>query len=101
MGSEYATDPSSPLATRAIDEGSLHRSSSAVGNFLSPRGASSDGRRSASQVRDGSLGHEGRARRRGGAKGLVRVAVDGFRAWVGETGELVGLWRDEARARRW
>lgn len=34
-----------------------------------------------------------------GGKGLVRVAVDGVREWVGETGEVMGFWRGD-RARR-
>lgn len=71
-----------------------------MGAMLSPRSASSrgDGERSSSQVRDGSLGLDsGRRGRKRGAKGLVRVAVDGVREWVGETGEALGLWR----TRRW
>ena len=103
MGSEYATDPSSPLATPT----SALRSPSAlglgkVGAMLSPRSASASGsgQRSPSAVRDGSLGLDSGRRRRRGAKGLVRVAVDGVREWVGETGEALGLWQGE-RTRRW
>lgn len=40
-------------------------------------------------------GGDGRARRK---KGLVKAAVDWVVEWVGETGELLGLWRgDKAR----
>ena len=45
------------------------------------------------------LGHSGNRREKKGAKGLVRVAVDGVREWVGETGEAMGFWRGD-RARR-
>lgn len=74
-----------------------------MGSMLSPRSASTSGGgiRSPSAVREGSLGLDsGRRGRKRGAKGLVRVAVDGVREWVGETGEALGLWRGE-RARRW
>ncbi|CAF9923215.1 MAG: hypothetical protein GOMPHAMPRED_002773 [Gomphillus americanus] len=99
MGSEYATDPTSPLVATPA------RSSSAFGSMgamLSPRSASArgDGQRSPSAVRDGSLGYEeSKRRRRGGAKGLAKVVVDGVRGWVGETGETMGLWKGE-RTRR-
>lgn len=65
-----------------------------MAGMLSPRGISGGGSRSPSAVRGGSLGYgaERRGRRRG-AKGLVRVAVDGVREWVGETGELMGFWK--------
>ena len=104
MGSEYATDPNSPLATPS----SVIRSPSSLGlptmsAMLSPRSpsASGSGQRSPSAVRGGSLGlDDGRRKRRGGAKGLVRVAVDGVREWVGESAEAMGLWQGE-RARRW
>jgi hypothetical protein len=100
MGSEYATDPTSPLVSPARSSSALGLGS--MGSMLSPRSASArgDGPRSPSAVRDGSLGFEGRGRKRGGAKGLVRVAVDGVREWVGETGEAMGLWKGE-RTRRW
>ena len=63
-------------------------------------GALGSGSRSSSQIREGSLGHGGDGRgRRKGAKGMVRVAVDGVREWVGETGEVMGLWKGE-RTRR-
>ncbi|MCJ1306494.1 erv26 super protein [Agyrium rufum] len=72
------------------------RGSFPIGSMArSPRG-------SPSGLRNGSLGHTGGAsgRRKGGAKGMVRVAVDGVREWVSETGEVMGLWRGE-RTRRW
>ena len=69
MGSEYATDPTSPfLTTKGGGEGS---------------GAGSS-----------SLGH-GSGRKKGGAKGMFRVAVDGVREWVSETAEVMGLWKGE------
>ena len=34
-----------------------------------------------------------------GAKGMVRVAVDGVREWVGDTGELMGFWRGDKTRR--
>ena len=79
-----------------------------MAGMLSPRspsagGGGGSGQRSPSAVRDGALGHDSgrRAGRRGtGAKGLVRVAVDGARGWIGETGEAMGLWRGE-RTRPW
>ena len=42
----------------------------------------------------GSLGGggDGRARR---TKGLVKAGVDWIVEWVGETGELLGLWRGD------
>ena len=44
------------------------------------------------------LGHNGGGSRKKGAKGLVRVAVDSAREWVGETGEAMGFWKgDKAR----
>lgn len=99
MGSEYATDPGSPLVSTPRSSSTL----GSLGEMLTPRSASSrgDGQRSVSAVRDGSLGYnEAKPRKRGGAKGLVRVAVDGVREWVGETGEAMGLWKGE-RTRRW
>ena len=34
-----------------------------------------------------------------GAKGMVRVAVDGVREWAGDTGELMGFWRGDKTRR--
>ena len=75
MGSEYATGDSSGVG------------------LSSPRSPSAMGRQ--------SLGYDGDGKRRKGtgAKGLVRVAVDGVREWVGETGEVMGFWKGE-RTRR-
>ncbi|MCJ1350533.1 MAG: erv26 super protein [Icmadophila ericetorum] len=77
MGSEYATG----------DVGG-------VGGLGSPRSPSAMGRQSLGYDGDG-----GKRRKGTGAKGLVRVAVDGVREWVGETGELMGFWKGE-RTRR-
>ena len=44
-------------------------------------------------------GGDGSGKKKTGAKGLVRVAVDGVREWMGETGEVMGFWRGE-RTRR-
>ena len=41
---------------------------------------------------DGSLGTGG-LRKASRKKGLVKAAVDWIVDWVGETGELLGLWR--------
>lgn len=70
-----------------------------LGAMLSPRSLSQGlGRsRSSSQVRDGSLGFDGRGRKRKSAKGLVRVAVDGVRNWAGEIGGMVGFGSGERR----
>ncbi|KAA6415936.1 MAG: duf396 domain-containing protein [Lasallia pustulata] len=45
------------------------------------------------------IGGGGVGQEKKGGKGLVRVAVDGVREWVGETGELMGFWRGD-RTRR-
>ena len=45
------------------------------------------------------VGGAGVGRGKKGGKGLVRVAVDGVREWVVETGEAMGFWRGE-RTRR-
>lgn len=108
MGSEYATDPSNILAgpSAAAQTLGVGRSGSALGGLLGPRSASSvrDGR-STDRGREGAgtlgFGGEDRGRKRRAAKGLVRVAVDGVREWVGETGEAMGLWKGQGRARRW
>lgn len=47
----------------------------------------------------GMGGGVGRGKEKKGGKGLVRVAVDGVREWVGETGEVMGFWRGD-RTRR-
>lgn len=45
------------------------------------------------------IGGGGGGKEKKGGKGLVRVAVDGVREWVGETGEVMGFWRGD-RTRR-
>lgn len=45
---------------------------------------------------NGSLGGGGDRRGRK-AKGLVKAAIDGTVEWVGETGHLMGFWRDDRR----
>jgi len=100
MGSEYATDPSSPLSPNS-SFGSSPTASAAfasggkvmesMGAMLSPRSISrGGGGRSGSQMRGDSLGFEGRGRRKRGAKGLVRVAVDGVRGWGVQVGQMMG-----------
>ena len=92
MGSEYATDPTSPLSSSGGAGGML--SPGNIGAVLrsASRGREGEGR-SGSQVRGGALGFGNQKGRR---KGLVRVAVDGVREWVGET---VGVLRGGGR--RW
>ena len=98
MGSEYATggEPNSALNSPTGGMGGASDVAGSMAGMLSPRGGLL---RSPSQVRMRSLGFQGGRRGKGGAKGLVRVAVDGVREWVGETGELMGLWKGE-RTRR-
>ncbi|KAL8790542.1 MAG: hypothetical protein Q9213_000564 [Squamulea squamosa] len=43
------------------------------------------------------LGVNGSQSRRGGAKGLVKAAIDGTFQWVGELAEGLGLWRGDKR----
>lgn len=63
-----------------------------MGAMLSPRSISrGGGSRSGSQMRGDSLGYEGRGRRKRGAKGLVRVAVDGVRGWGVQVGQMMGM----------
>ena len=58
-----------------------------------------------SEYATGSLGHHGNEssdvradnRRRRGAKGLVRAAIDGAFEWIGETGQIIGVRRDHQR----
>ncbi|MCJ1292082.1 erv26 super protein [Xylographa carneopallida] len=99
MGSEYATDPASPLSPAGVVSSSLGAGMSSagetmasVGAMLSPRSLSRGlaRSRSRSQMRGGSLGYEDRGRRRKGGGSLVRVAVDGVRGWVGDLGRLLG-----------
>lgn len=45
---------------------------------------------------DGSLGGGGDRRGRK-AKGLVKAVIDRTVEWVGETGQLMGFWRDDRR----
>jgi Transmembrane adaptor Erv26 len=96
MGSEYATDPTSPLGSAKSSEGRSTGAMGNVGGFLSPRSAGGDGSGVGGQ---GGLGYDSDRKKRG-AKGMVRVAVDSVREWVSETGEVMGLWTGE-RTRRW
>lgn len=45
------------------------------------------------------VGGGGDGKGKKGGKGLVRVAVDGVREWVGETGEVMGFWRGDRTKR--
>lgn len=45
----------------------------------------------------GSLDGIGKRRGKGGAKGLVKAAIDGTSEWIGGTGEAMGLWRGNRR----
>lgn len=72
MGSEYATG-----------EGS---------SFISP------GKEPAAAFGSGTAGTgvEGRRRQRSGTNaGMAKKAINGVRDWVGETGEVMGLWKGE------
>ncbi|MCJ1399682.1 erv26 super protein [Xylographa trunciseda] len=97
MGSEYATDPASPLSPAGVSSSlgagmsSAGETMASVGAMLSPRSLSRGLARSRSRsgMRDGSLGYEARGRRKKGGGSLVRVAVDGMRGWVGDLG---GMW---------
>ncbi|MCJ1478017.1 erv26 super protein [Lambiella insularis] len=93
MGSEYATNPSSPLSPSSFGGATGSGTMESLGAMLSPRSLSQGLRRSrsSSQVRDGSLGFEGRGRKKRSAKGLVRVAVDGVRDWAGDIARMVGI----------
>lgn len=47
-----------------------------------------------------AYGGEGREKARSGTNaGMAKALVNGIREWVGETGEVMGLWRGE-RTRR-
>ncbi|KAL5391327.1 hypothetical protein DPSP01_001202 [Paraphaeosphaeria sporulosa] len=72
MGSEYATG-----------EGS---------SFISPGKTPAAGFGSGAAV----TGTEGRRRQRSGTNaGMAKKAINGVRDWVGETGEVMGLWKGE------
>ncbi|MCJ1318088.1 erv26 super protein [Xylographa vitiligo] len=98
MGSEYATDPASPLSPAGVSSSlgagmsSAGETMASVGAMLSPRSLSRGlaRSRSRSQMRGGSLGYEDRGRRKRGGGSLVRVAVDGVRGWVGDLGRVLG-----------
>lgn len=95
MGSEYATDPSSPLGSAdARASGAM-----SMGGFLSPRGSVADGAGAGQQSSRRGLGYDS-GRKKSSAKSMVRVAVDGVREWVSESGEVLGLWKGD-RTRRW
>ncbi|MCJ1438886.1 erv26 super protein [Xylographa pallens] len=98
MGSEYATDPASPLSPAGVSSSlgagmsSAGETMASMGAMLSPRSLSRGlaRSRSRSQMRGGSLGYEDRGRRKRGGGSLVRVAVDGVRGWVGDLGRMLG-----------
>ncbi|MCJ1282069.1 erv26 super protein [Xylographa opegraphella] len=98
MGSEYATDPASPLSPAGVSSSlgagmsSAGETMASVGAMLSPRSLSRGlaRSRSRSQMRGASLGYEDRGRRKRGGGSLVRVAVDGVRGWVGDVGRTLG-----------
>lgn len=78
MGSEYATG-----------EGS---------SFISPGKEPAGGYGSGAAGVGGGM--EGRRRQRSGTNaGMAKAMVNGVREWVGETGEVMGLWKGE-RTRR-
>lgn len=72
MGSEYATGAGSSFMSPGAEP-----STSSYG-----LGSSSD------------LGRRGR-KRAGTNAGMAKAAVNGVREWIGETGELMGLWKGE------
>ncbi|MCJ1387851.1 erv26 super protein [Xylographa bjoerkii] len=104
MGSEYATDPTSPLSPAGVSSSlgagmsSAGETMASMGAMLSPRSLSRGlaRSRSPSQMRDGSLGFESRGRRKRGGGSLVRVAVDGVRGWAVDLGGMLG-WGEGGR----
>ena len=45
----------------------------------------------------GNLDANGNRKGKKGAKGLVKAAIDGTSEWLGEVGEVMGLWRGDKR----
>ena len=43
---------------------------------------------------------DGKDKKRKGATSMAKVAIDGARNWVNESGEVLGLWRGD-RTRQW
>ncbi|KAF1355067.1 transmembrane adaptor Erv26 [Delphinella strobiligena] len=70
MGSEYATGAGS--------------------SFISP-GKIPDGAETSAYASAG----QGRRKRSGTNAGMAKAAVNGMREWIGETGEVMGLWKGE------
>lgn len=78
MGSEYATGAGSSF----ISPGKGPKSVSAGGEASAYASTSS-----------------GRRKRAGTNAGMAKAAVNGVREWIGDTGELMGLWKGEKTRR--
>ena len=79
MGSEYATGDGSSYITPGTAPAPA---SYGTGTGIGVGGASS--------------GMEGKRRARSGTNaGMAKAVVTGVREWVGETGEVMGLWKGE------
>ncbi|KAL1302246.1 hypothetical protein AAFC00_002668 [Neodothiora populina] len=76
MGSEYATGAGSSF----ISPGKLPEGGGAGGEAMAYPSSSSQ---------------QGRRKRSGTNAGMAKAAVNGVREWIGETGELMGLWKGE------
>ncbi len=88
MGSEYATGPGSSFV-------SAGRQSSSHADYGVGVGHGGQGLRSGDGFGSATPGAGRRPRANTGNAGLAKVAVDGVRGWVGETGAVMGLWRGE------
>lgn len=76
MGSEYATGEGSSFISAGREPGAMGAASSSSRGF----------------------GDVGRRRQRSGTNaGMAKAVVNGVRDWVGGTGEVMGLWKDDRR----
>ncbi|KAK5123978.1 hypothetical protein LTR85_002175 [Meristemomyces frigidus] len=75
MGSEYATGQGS--------------------SYISPGQEPATSMPSANGMNGGSITGRTRHKRSNTQSGMAKAAVNGAREWVGETGELLGLWKGE------
>jgi len=73
MGSEYATGAGSSFVSAGLDQPPSMNNGDTMGGFT------------------GRTRH----RRSNTQTGMAKAAVNGVREWVGETGELMGLWKGE------
>lgn len=78
MGSEYATGVGSSFVSAGVEPSTMH-----TGGYGGYAGPSS------------SAGIKTRHKRSNTQTGMAKAAVMGVQDWVGETGELMGLWKGE------